>query len=437
MVRTVILWIINILLFLFSLETFGQETWSLEQCVQTALQNNPTLHRAELQYERAVIDKHQAWQNVLPSVEANAGHSWSQGKSIDPTTNQFIEQTISSGNGSIDAGMYAFNGFRAFHDIRKTAAAEKAGSLEYEAEKENLILDVIETYITVLTTKDLLQQAKNQLELSKEQLQLATTQNEEGNIDPGDFHDLKGEFKKSENTMATAEQNLFHSRVKLAGLLHLSEEEIPHLQPLLINDTSAKEEDIDLFEAGKDRPFYALWEWRIKEAKENIRVAQSAYYPSLSVSAGMDTRYSNSSDLPFWDQNRNNLGKYISLNLNIPIFNGFQVRNSVKRAKLDFQDVEWQKEITENTLREATSKVVFDLEITSRSYENLKEQETDYRESFRIAQAKFDLGASNSVLYLTAKNKWENSKNQLVIKQYEWLLQQYLNDYYSGELVFL
>src|SRR5699024_11055659 len=154
------------------------------------------IHRTELEYERSVIDKRQAWQNALPTMEANASHGWSQGKNIDPTTNQFLEQTISSGDASIGAGMVVFDGFRVFHDIRKTAAAEKAENLDYKAQKENLILDVIEAYITVLTTKDLLQQAKNQLELSKEQLQQATTQNEEGNIDPGDFHDLKGEYKE-------------------------------------------------------------------------------------------------------------------------------------------------------------------------------------------------------------------------------------------------
>lgn len=421
---------------LLSFNGFGQANVSLEECVQIALQNNPQIHRAALQYEHSLIDKRQAWQNALPTVDANAGHSWSQGKSIDPTTNQFIEQTISSGNGSIGARMYVFNGFRIFHDIRKTAAAEKAENLEFEAQKENLILDVIEAYITVLTAKDLLQQSENQLELSREQFRQANTLHEEGNIDPGDFHDLKGAFKESENLVAIATQSLFHSRVRLAGLLHLSEENLPELKPLSLLISEQQPTYSTTFESGMNRPFYALWEWRIKEAKEAIHVAQSTYYPSLSVSAGMNTRYSNSSDLPFWEQNKNNLGKYISLNLSIPILNGFQARNSVKRAKLNFEDIKWQKEITENTLREVTSKAVFDLEVAAKNYENLEEQEVAFHESFQIAQAKFDLGASNSVLYLTAKNKWENSKNQLVIKQYEWLFQQYLNEYYSGKLEF-
>ena len=435
MYKHIILWIINTALLLISTWTFGQDHWSLEQCIEMALKNNPAIHRAELQYELQNIDKRQAWQNALPSVNGNIGHSWSQGKNIDPTTNQFIEQTISSGNASLGAGMYLFNGFKIFHDIRKQAAAHKAESLNYEAQKETLILDVIEAYITVLTAKDLLEQAENQLLLTQEQFEQAETLFEEGNIDPGDYHDLKGAFSENKNVVSTSEQHLFHSRIRLAGLLHLSVEKLPELKPLTVMETSISTTP-ELFETGKQRPFYALWDWRIKEAKQNIRIAQSSYYPSLSLNAGMSTRYSNSSDVKFWDQNENNLGKYLSLNLNIPIFNGFTVRNTVKKAKLNFMDVEWQKEIIENNLREATSKAVFDLTMTEKNYQNLVEQETNYQESYRVAQTKFDLGASNSVMLLTAKNKWEISKNQMVVKHYEWILQTYLNAYYLGKLEF-
>lgn len=435
MLQKILTKIILVLIFLFSLSIFGQEVWSLEQCIEIALKNNPIVHRAELQYEKDKINKHQAWQNALPTIEGNIGHSWNQGRSIDPTTNQFIEQTISSGNASVGAGMFLFNGFRTFHDIRKQAAAEKAGSLNFEAQQEALILDVIESYITVLTAKDLLQQAENQLLLSQKQFEQAEILHQEGNIDPGDYHDLKGSFNENKNSVAFAKQNLFHSRVRLAGLLHITEEMLPELQILPVKENAVSISS-NLLESGKNRPFYALWDWRIREAKENIRIAQSAYFPSLSLSAGMNSRYSSSSTIEFWEQNKNNLGKYISLNLNIPIFNGFTVRNSVKKAKLDFLDVKWQKEIVENELQKATSKAIFDLTIAKENYQNLVIQEENYRESYRIAQAKFDLGASNSVLLLTAQNKWENSKNQLVIKQYEWILQQYLNDYYAGEWAF-
>lgn len=356
-----------------------------------ALINNPVIQRAELQNRREKIDFRQARQNVFPAVESHIEHSFNQGRTIDPTTNQFIDETIFSGDASLSAGVTLFNGLRSFHDIRKKAAAEKAGKLDYEAQKEILTLDVMEAYITVLTAKDLLKQAEDQLLLAQEQFSQSEILHEEGNIDPGDYHDLRGEYNEIKNRVAVARQNLFHSRVNLSGLLHLSEEELPELQTLPIPEKSGYSSASELFERGRERPFFALWEWRIREAEQNIKVAQAGFYPSLSLHTGMNSRYSNSSNLNFREQTKNNFGKYISLHLRIPIFNGFNMRNSVERAKIDLDDVLWQKALVVNSLREASSKAVFDLKIAEEAVENLREQEKQYEESFRIAQVKFDL----------------------------------------------
>src|SRR5699024_5095579 len=118
-------------------------------------------------------------------------------------------------------------------------------------------------YITVLTAKDLLAQAERQLNLSQKQLQQAKILHEEGNIDPGDFHDLKGAFSETKNELATARQNLFHSRIKLAGLLHLPEEGLPELKALPPLQKERSAPPVEVFESGKNRPFYTLWDWRI------------------------------------------------------------------------------------------------------------------------------------------------------------------------------
>jgi outer membrane protein len=81
-----------------------------------------------------------------------------------------------------------------------------------------------------------------------------------------------------------------------------------------------------------------------------------------------------------------------------------------------------------------TAQAVFDLDITQKNVVNLRDQELSYAESFRIATVHFEAGNSNSVIYLTAKNKLDATRSQLIIKQYEWLMQKYMNDYYSGSL---
>ena len=190
-----------------------------------------------------------------------------------------------------------------------------------------------------------------------------------------------------------------------------------------------------LFEPAKSvLPKYQALDWRIKEAAQQIKVAQANYYPSLAIHAGLSSRYSSSSADSYFNQSKNNLGKSLGFTLNIPIFNQFQTRNQVQRARLNLEESKLLKDIALNTLRENTARAVFDLSATAQSVRNLQEQEQHYAESFRIAQVQFDEGASNSVLYLTAKNKLDAARNQLLMKKYQYLLQKFMNDFYAGSL---
>lgn len=416
---------------------YGQEEAgrTLVECIEIAIQNNAKVHQSQLQVKRSQVGYRQAWQNQLPNLQANLSHGLNQGKNIDPTTNQFIEETISAGNQSLTTDITVFNGFKIFHDIRMRSSALEAGKLEYEGQLNELKLDVIEAYIKVLTARDMLKQAELQYEVTEEQLRRADVMHKEGAFPPGDYYDIKGQASSDLNTIESMKQTLYSSRVYLAGLLYITENELGEISEVSL-PTDAVEEDADkLYAIARDTlAIYKSWSWRVREAELAIKVAKSSYFPSLYLGAGLNSRYSNSNDKSYMTQTKNNLGKYISLNLQIPIFSRFTTRNQVENARINLKDVQWQEEQALNILKQNTAKAVFDLRSSRESIKNLEAQERSYSESFRVAEVQFDLGASNSVMYLTAKNKLDNTRNQLLIKKYEWILQKYINDYYSGKL---
>ena len=180
-------------------------------------------------------------------------------------------------------------------------------------------------------------------------------------------------------------------------------------------------------------PQFKAMDYRIKEMEEGIKVAKSNYWPSLSLSGGMSSNYSKEGGAIF-NQIKNNLSKGVGLTLSIPIFNQFKNRTQVRLAEVNLNEINFTKDIMRNDLRMKTAQAVFDLDITQKNVVNLRDQELSYAESFRIATVHFEAGNSNSVIYLTAKNKLDATRSQLIIKQYEWLMQKYMNDYYSGSL---
>lgn len=409
---------------------------SLAECIQLAIKANPTLLQNELDVKRAEVNLAQAKANRLPDVDASLQHSLTSGRSQDNSTLQYISSNNSTGNFSLDASLPIFRGFRLFHDIRMRADAKTAGKLTFDTQINALKLDVITAYIQSLTAQDILRQSEMQTEVTREQVRRAESMHKEGAINPGDYFDLKGQLANDINTIENNRQLLYNSRVKLAVLLNMDENQLGELDNLGIKESGQRLDAKQLYEMAVGQlPDIQALDYRIKVAERDIKIAKSYYYPSLSLRAGLGSNYSKLGiQGTYWSQMRNNVGKSISLNLSIPIFNHLQVYNNVRLAKLDLQAAKFQKEIQQNILRAATSNAVFNLQNASNMITQLRSQNENYAESFRIAKVVFELGNSNSVIFLTAKNKYDNSQIQLLVKQYEWLLQKYINDYYAGSL---
>ncbi|UPZ36940.1 TolC family protein [Sphingobacterium sp. PCS056] len=408
---------------------------SLNECIQLAVKANPALMQNELDVKRADINLKQAKANRLPDVNANLNHAFSTGRILDKAVNQYTTTNNSSGGSSLGVSIPVFNGFRILHDVRMKADAKVASKLEFDSQINTLKLDVIESFIQILTAQDVLKQSELQTDVTREQVRRAEVLHKEGAINPGDYFDLKGQLANDINAIDNNKQVLYLNRLKLANLLNLDETSLGELRPLEFKQDAELRTAAQLFNtASENLPNIPALDWRIKAAERNIKVVKASYWPSLSLNAGLSTNYSNSADFGYLKQFNNNLGKSISLNLNIPIFNHLAVYNQVKLARLDLETAKFQKDIALNDLRQETAKAVFNLKNVSNNIVQLQEQQQSYSESFRIAQVHFEAGNSNSVLFLTAKNKLDSSQIQLLVKQYEWLLQKYINDYYAGAL---
>ncbi len=409
---------------------------SLEDCIRQALDHNAELQRSFIVAKHDDIRHLQSHLNRLPTVSASLGHGFNQGRSVDPITNQYTEETFGYGSQSLSASMNLFNGLRTLHEIRRQASARKAGQLEYQNQAHELRLDVIEAYIAVLTSRDLREQAQRQLDVTAEQLRRAEVMHEEGSFPPGDFFDIKGQYKRDENQIENSEKTYYASRLRLSRLMGIAETELGEMQDLHIQLNDRQTDQVQLFELAQSLPHIQALDFRINEARHQLRSAKGSFFPSLSFNAGLSSNYSNKSSHSYTQQFNNNLGKYVSFGLSIPIFNRLQTLNQVKHARLTLQEYEWIKKGRLEDLLQVTSQAVFDLQYTIGQVRNLEEQVEFYAESFRIAQVHFDAGASNSFQLLAAKNKMDSAHQELVLKKYEYLMQQYINDYYSGSLDF-
>lgn len=185
--------------------TVTADTLTLERSITLALEHNRDVQQSRIRTRGETINLRQAKQNLLPSLEAGMGHSYSQGRFINPTTNQYVEENFTSGNQHVSSSLILFDGLRMFRNITQQAHAYRATQLEEQLMEEQVALDVTAAFINVLTATDMVAQIDSQVAVTRRQVERSTVLFDEGAIPPSDYYDLKGQYASDLNSLNTAE----------------------------------------------------------------------------------------------------------------------------------------------------------------------------------------------------------------------------------------
>ncbi|WP_345032501.1 TolC family protein [Ravibacter arvi] len=428
--------------FLAALPVRGQGTrgdsLDLATCIQLAWSNNYLATSSGLSREQAHIDHREARQRLIPSLEARFGHNLSQGRRIDLVTNQYINQRFTSGNQSLSTSATLFQGLAALHKIREQAAAYRASVAEEQSAREQVMLDVILAYTQVLTARDMLHQMELRLELTRQQVKRTSDLHDNGAILPADYYDLRGQYASDKNALNDLHKTYSEAMTNLARAMNVPADQVGPVRsfgdafPLTTPDSLTADGLYD--DAVLSLPTVKATELRILSSKAALKASRSAHSPRLTFGAGFESTYSSNSDQTYFNQTKNNMGRYLSFGLNIPIVDHLFVRNNVARSKIQLTDAELKAANTKNDLQRTISQSLINLRLAAENFKNLVEREENFQESFRIAKVRFEAGDLNSVLFLTAKNNMDQALADKIIGKYEWRLQQFIIDYYQGLL---
>ena len=159
-----------LLLLLFSYVGQSQENWSLQRCIEYAIENNLTIEQAQLGVQNADIGVKQAKHNKYPTLNASSSLNNNFGRSINPVTNDFITQSFLSNNIGLNTGVTLFNGFRIANSLKQAKIDKNASMYDLDQSKRDIALAVANNYLSALFADENLAIAQSQLETSKEQL---------------------------------------------------------------------------------------------------------------------------------------------------------------------------------------------------------------------------------------------------------------------------
>jgi outer membrane protein len=415
-----------------------QTTYSLQQCLSIAIKNNLTAQQDSITAQTARINFLQSKENLIPYITGGASRDLTSGRALNPVTNTYITQSVTSDNYNVTGSVTLFNGLALQSAIKQASYAYQSGKMAFQAAKDIVTVNVITNYLSVLDAKDMLNQDTSQLDVAKESLDRSEILEQHGdNKFASDVYDLRGSYQTAKVNLVVAQNNLDAAVLSLFQLMNVPYDKTAILQPLnaedLKGDNGINPDSVYNVALSQLAQMKAATLMR-QSAESEVKYYRGLLYPQVFLGGGINTNYSNLNTGDYYGQLRNNYGTYIQLGLNIPIFTNLYRRNNVALAKLNLLNYQFIENNTKIVLKQSVEQAFYNMASAFRRYQALDEEVKAFSESFRISKIRYEAGVLNSVDYVTSKNNMDGAKLALISARYDYIIYSKILDYYQGRL---
>ncbi|MFB9057219.1 TolC family protein [Mariniflexile ostreae] len=432
--------IISLLVFQFSSaqdtpEALTPKTWSLEACITYALENNITVKDAALNTNIAAVAYGQAKSSRLPNLFGSASQNFSSGNTIDPITSDYVTDQIHSTNVGINTTVSLFQGNQLNNQIKQNKILLDQSVFQEEVEKNNIVLNILETYLQTLYSKENISIAENNLTASEKEVIRAKARLDAGTIALSDYTEAQSQKATNKYNLISAKNDYQHYIIALKQLLELS--------PMESIEVEAIDENMDVthLELHKDEVYNKALGFlpEIQASKLNIAaneteldIAKGGFLPVLALSGSVGSGYTSIHDNAFSDQFNVNFNQKLGLSLTIPIFNRNQTKAAVQKASINIEKAELQKRTTE---KEVYKKVETAYQNAVSAQEQVLASEASKiaaEQSYKLAQKKYELGGLSTTDLVISQNTFTNAQQNYLQAKYLNILYHQLLQFYQG-----
>ncbi len=452
--------------------THAQEIWTLEQCVDHAMEASRDVELARMNSAGADIDLQQARQARLPSLSGNVGVNGNFGRSIDPVTNSFESQNFYSNGISLGGGVLLYNGGRINHQIKQAQINQAAALEDQQASRNAVSLNVVNAFLQVLLSKENVVNAREQANVLAEQVANTSKLVDAGAVAKVNLLTIEAQYAREQQNLVTAENLQTLNLLALKQLLWLEPDY--DLDIVAPSDLEAEQYMMprafdQVYVAALERlPEMKASELRVDAAQLNKDLAQSGRLPSLSLGYGAGTNWSSLArqrgaslgtivvpqgnfviggttvpvgievenfdivNTPYFDQLNNNINYSLSINAAIPIYsNGINTAN-IQRAELGARQSEIQLDQTRQTVRTNVQNAIANHRAAAQRYDAARRSLSSQQLAAENAQRQYDVGVINSYDLLNAQNAFRQVQSEVLQAKYDLIFTYKLIDFYMG-----
>ena len=432
-------------LFLFAfIPTHAQKQWTMQECIDYAMQNNITLQKARLSQQSAVEDVKGSKGALLPTVSASANQSlgyrpWQNTGSTTVTNgmvNTKVDKTYLNGSYGVNAQWTVWNGNKNTNNVKLNKLSGQQAELQV-AETANSIQErIAQLYVQILYLDESIKVSKASLETSQKNEERGKEMVEVGKMSKADLAQLTAQRASDEYNVVDAQAQMANYKLQLKQLLELTgEEEFDVVIPQTTDDQALAEIPAlqNVYQqALLSRPEIESSKLAIESSDLNVKIAKAGWLPSLSLSGSFSTSTNSLSSNGWSNQMKTNFSTQAGLTLSVPLFDGRQTRTSVNKAKIQRQQAQLDLQDQQKTLYQTIEGYWLDANTNQQRFRAAQTTVESEQQSYDLLAEKFNLGLTNIIELMNGKDKLLSAQQNRLQSKYQTILNQQLLRFYSG-----
>ncbi|PZF70998.1 TolC family protein [Taibaiella soli] len=451
------------------------DNWTLQRCVQYAVENNISIQQNVLNERLARLSLQQSQLSQIPSASASGSYGRSWGRSIDPTTNQFVNGDYDFIGVGGNANLLMFGWFQTRNTIAKNKFSALAAKADLDQLKDDVSLNVATGFLRALQAQEQINVNQKQVELSEAQLDQTRKFADAGRVPELNVAQLESQLATDSSNLISAIADYNASILDLKALLNLD-----FAVPFSITPPDISVADqIHLTEMDPEQ-IYAVAsdhfgsikssQYKVNAAEKGLAASKGALYPSISSSLQLQSNWAstykelggititgeqptgsyvydgttrnpvlqptyiaNYNNVGLGQQLSNNFRQILSFNLNVPIFNAWQSRYAVRQAQVNVVSKQLDQYQAKLTLKQNVYKAYNDARNSVSKYYAAKHAADAAERAYDFAQKRYDLGLTNTIEYLTTQNNQYRADASLLSAKYDLIFRLKVIDYYLGK----
>lgn len=453
----------------------AQEKWDLKTCVNYALQNNITVKQADVQARLAKLQTLQSQAAKVPSVNFNTNLGYNFGRSIDPTSNQFVTQQVFFQGLNLQTNLTIFNFFSIKNNIESARLNEEAGRVGVDKAKNDVALLVSGYYLQLVLSVEQENLARIQVEQTASQL--ANTQKlvNAGTLPELNAAQLEAQLARDSSSLITAVQNVVNNKMLMRAALNLDAEAsfevyVPDVRLIPLEPLAELVPELVYHEALKNNPLQLSDSLLIKSGEYAVKSARGAMYPTFSFFGSIGSNYAstfrefagatpnNTFDTvaivpidgtnyyavtPGFDFNLKrpgyfkqmidiNLQQNFGISVSVPILGSRQLRTNYERSKLNLESARLTQEQDKQTLQQNVYKAYSDVLAARKKLDADNRSETTATYAYDLSKKRYDAGLLPTIDYIVAQNDMFRSRIQKLVSQYDYIFKMKVLEFYKG-----